>query len=116
MDLFAAELVVSDWPAALAWYRDRLGLSVLLTDEPNRYALLSAGSCRLALKAGAPAAGSTKLVFHVDDLDAALARLAGRGVLPVGPVRESAEGYRAVTLADPDGHRLDVFAWVGGKR
>lgn len=112
MDLFAAELAVADWPAALAWYRDRLGLPVLMTDEPNRYALLSAGSARVALKAGVPRPGSTRLVFRVDDLEAVLARLADRGVLPVGPVRESAEGYRAATFTDPDGHRLDVFAWV----
>ena len=69
MDLYLVELTVADWPAAVAWYRDRLGLPVELIDEPNRYALLAAGPGRVALKAGTPTPGTTTLVFRVADLD-----------------------------------------------
>ena len=113
MDLFLIELTVADWPASLAWYRDRLGLSVALLDEPNRYAVLSAGPARIALKAGTPSPGTTRVVFHAPALDAELARLVGVGVNPTGPVKESPEGYRVARLTDPDGHRLELFEWTG---
>jgi catechol 2,3-dioxygenase-like lactoylglutathione lyase family enzyme len=112
MDLFLVELRVADWPASLAWYRDRLGLAVELLDEPNRYALLSAGPCRVALNAGTPSPGSTKLAFRVSDLGAEIERLGPAGISPTGPIRASIEGYRSVLLVDPDGHRVELFEWV----
>ena len=57
MDLYLVELAVADWPASVAWYRDRLGLRVELLDDANEYALLAAGPARLALKAGQPDGG-----------------------------------------------------------
>jgi catechol 2,3-dioxygenase-like lactoylglutathione lyase family enzyme len=112
MDLYLVELTVADWPTSLAWYRDRLGLPVELLDEPNRYALLAAGPARVALKAGASSPGTTKLVFRVPDLDAELARLTGDGIVPEGPIKGSPEGYRSARFRDPDGHRVEVFAWA----
>jgi catechol 2,3-dioxygenase-like lactoylglutathione lyase family enzyme len=112
MDLYLVELTVADWPAALAWYRDRLCLPVELLDEPNRYALLTAGSGRVALKAGTPSPGTVKLAFRVADLDGELRRLAGVGITPQGPLRASIEGYRSARFADPDGHRIELFEWV----
>jgi catechol 2,3-dioxygenase-like lactoylglutathione lyase family enzyme len=109
--LYLVELAVSDWPAAVAWYADALGLEVTLRDEANRFALLGAGQGRLALKEGQPAPGSTRLAFEVDDLDAALAQLARHGVAPDGPVKASAEGYRRAHVRGPDGQRLCLFEW-----
>jgi predicted enzyme related to lactoylglutathione lyase len=110
--LYLVELAVSDWPAAVAWYADALGLEVTLRDEANRFALLAAGQGRLALKAGEPAPGSTRLTFEVDDLDAALARLARHGAAADGPVKVSAEGYRRAHVRGPDGQRLCLFEWA----
>ena len=112
MDLYLVELAVADWPASVAWYRDRLGLSVVLLDEPNRYALLAAGPARVALKRGPARPGGTVLTFHVRDLDAELSRLAVLGVVSLGPVKASPEGYRVARFSDPDGHQLSVFEWV----
>src|SRR4051812_15031216 len=111
MDLFLVEFTVSDWPASVAWYRDRLGLAVDLRDEPNQYALLAAGSRRIALRAGTPSPGSTKLVFQVTDLTAESGRLSRAGVTDLGPVQTSGEGYRSLRLADPDGYRIELFEW-----
>jgi hydroxymethylpyrimidine/phosphomethylpyrimidine kinase len=111
VDLYLIELTVCDWSTALAWYRDRLGLSVVLTDEPNRYALLAAGPGRVAIKAGNPTPGTTKLVFHVRGLDAELARLAAHNLIPDGPIKMSPEGYRSARFRDPDGHRIEIFEW-----
>jgi catechol 2,3-dioxygenase-like lactoylglutathione lyase family enzyme len=105
MDLYLVELTVGDWPASVGWYRDRLGLAVELLDEPNRYALLAAGTARIALKAGTPRPGTTKLTFHVSSLDAELDRFTSAPDV-------SPEGYRSVRLTDPDGHRLEFFEWV----
>ena len=113
MDLYLVELTVENWPASLAWYRDRLGLAVDLLDEPNRYALLVAGPARIALKAGVPSPGTSKLVFLVASLDPVVDRLAGHGVVPAGPIRVSTEGYRSARFADPDGHRVELFEWTG---
>ena len=59
MDLFMVELMVADWAASLAWYRDHLGLTVERLDEPNRYALLAAGG-----KVGSPVTASLLLLGH----------------------------------------------------
>jgi predicted enzyme related to lactoylglutathione lyase len=108
-ELSFTELTVADWPAAVAWYRDVLGLEVELRDEAGRFALLRAGGGRLALKAGTPRPGTVLIAFAVDDLAAELERLAGHGVYPEGPVKASAEGYRRALLRDPDGYRLGLF-------
>src|SRR3954464_8992356 len=112
MDLYLVELTVATWPTSVAWYRDGLGLTVELLDHANRFALLAAGPARLALKVGHPSPGSTKVTFRVTDLDAELARLERAGVVPASPVRTSPEGYRAASLLDPDGHRVELFEWA----
>jgi catechol 2,3-dioxygenase-like lactoylglutathione lyase family enzyme len=110
------ELTVSDWPAAVDWYRDVLGLGLLLRVEADRFALFQAGPARLALKAGEAAPGGALLAFEVDDLSAWLKRLAGRGVAPEGPVKVSPEGYRQALLRGPDGQRLSLFEWCRGNQ
>jgi catechol 2,3-dioxygenase-like lactoylglutathione lyase family enzyme len=108
------ELRVRDWPASLAWYRDVLGLGVLLQVDADAFALLDAGPARLALKGepGTSVAGGVLLAFEVEHLDDWLERLAGSGVETDGPVKASAEGYRRALLRDPDGHLLSLFEWA----
>jgi catechol 2,3-dioxygenase-like lactoylglutathione lyase family enzyme len=111
LTLFMVELAVPDWPAALDWYASRLGLAVLLRDETGRFALLGAGTGRVALKEGPAAAGGTTLHFEVADLSAEVARLAALGELPESPPKDSPEGYRRVYFRDPAGHRVGLFEW-----
>jgi catechol 2,3-dioxygenase-like lactoylglutathione lyase family enzyme len=111
--LFFVQLTVADWPAAVEWYRDVLGLRLALRNDADRFALFDAGGSRVALKQGTPEPGSALLTFEVDDLPAALKRLAGRGVVPEAPPQASAEGYRRARLRDPDGYRLCLFDWNG---
>jgi catechol 2,3-dioxygenase-like lactoylglutathione lyase family enzyme len=109
------EIRVADWPRALAWYRDVLGLPVRLEDAPRRFALLDAGPGRVALKGDdtpAPARDAARLVFQVDDLDAERARLLALAV-DVGPAIEHRdEGFREARLLDPDGTPITLFAWT----
>jgi predicted enzyme related to lactoylglutathione lyase len=107
------ELQVADWLAAVAWYRDVLGLPVVLRVEADQFALLQAGSGRLALKAGHPQPGSSLLTFEVEDLPSALEHLARLGVVPEAPLKANPEGYRRALLRDPDGYRLCLCDWKG---
>lgn len=111
--LYLVELTVADWPAAVAWYQDTLGLPVLLMAEMDHFALLQAGNGRVALKAGRPEPGTTLLTFEVDNLVAELERLAARGLVPEAPLKTSPEGYRRAIIRDPDGYRICLFDWEG---
>jgi catechol 2,3-dioxygenase-like lactoylglutathione lyase family enzyme len=113
MQLFMIQLNVANWPRALAWYRDVLGMRPTLVDESNRFALLEAGPVRIALKEGETT--GERLVFLVDDLDTERRRLIDCGVA-VGESRENvAEGYREIRLADPEGMPIRLFAWTGAE-
>src|SRR5207302_1158681 len=107
------ELTVSDFRAAVRWYRDVLGLRVLVTDEAGAFALLQgAEGGRLALKGGVAVPDGATLHFEVADLDAELARLAALGVT-ADPPKASPEGYREAFVRDPDGHAVGLIEWVG---
>ena len=110
------EIVVADWAASLAWYRDRIGLAVVLLDEPNRFALLAAPPARLSMTQGVPTPGTTRIIFQVADLEAELERLSQHGVAAIGTVIESTEGYRRAILVDPDGHAIHLIDWTTGRR
>jgi hypothetical protein len=116
-DLFMTVIKVEDWAGALSWYVDKLGLMAVLTNAENQFALLAAGSGRLALQ-GDPdyrsfeASGATRLVFLVSDVDEERKRLLKLGV-NVGPALEyPREGYREVRLFDPEGTALALFSWT----
>lgn len=114
MTLYMTELVVADWPAALAWYRDILGLPVEMVDEARQFALLGGGGGRLALKGGAveATAGRHRLVFLVEDLESVRDRLGGSGV-PAGEIAEDpVEPYRSLKAEDPEGTPITLFRWT----
>lgn len=113
MKLFMAEICVADFDRSLAWYRDTLGLPVVLDDSPKRFALLDAGAARIALKERRDGGlgADVRLVFEVEDLDREHQRLSDLGESP-GPISENrAERYREFRLTDPDGTPIMVFAW-----
>ncbi|WP_049561905.1 VOC family protein [Nonomuraea sp. SBT364] len=53
------------------------------------------------------------LVVQVDDLDAAIAELAAKGVTAEPPA-DLGEGMRTCWLTDPDGYRIEVVQWPPG--
>jgi catechol 2,3-dioxygenase-like lactoylglutathione lyase family enzyme len=111
-ELYFVEITVGDWPAALAWYRDVLGLELVHLAEADEFALLRAGAGRLALKGGEPKPGTVQLTFEVEDLVAAVEELARRDVIFESPLLVSPEGYRDVLLRDLDGYRVCLFDWA----
>lgn len=109
-------LRVADMTTAVAFYRDRVGLAVLM--ESEAFAFLDGGGIRIALNAvaDAPADSSlTEIVFEVDDLHATHAELVERGVgFEVEPRVVMSDGSRsllATHFRDPDGHLVSITGW-----
>jgi predicted enzyme related to lactoylglutathione lyase len=112
--LFSVELRTSQWGALVEWYRSVLGLTVLVRVVDDGYALLAAGDTRLAIIArGEPGEASRRwsLGFEVADLGAVHARLLAAGADVTAP-QVNPEGFRELTVTDPDGNRLRLFAWT----
>lgn len=112
--LFCVELRTARWEVLVDWYRDVVGLPVLLRVIDDRYALLDAGCTRLAIMGRehpSEASGRWSLGFETDDLDAVWHRL---GAAAAAPPRANPEGFREVVARDPDGNTIRLFAWALG--
>lgn len=105
---------VSDLDRAVAFYRDVLGLSLVRRDGDS-WALFEAGGRRFALHAAAEGQpvtpGGATAVFAVNDLDAARARLADRGVR--SSHEGDVEGYaRFASFLDPDENTFQLIEYA----
>ena len=115
--LFAVEIRSARWESLVAWYRDALGLEVLLRVIDDRYALLAAGSARLAILGrdqAPPESRRWSLAFEVEHLEAVQAQLLARGQQPPAATANP-EGFRECVVTDPDGNRIRLFAWNHGR-
>ncbi len=105
-------LGVQDLARAVAFYRDKLGLSV--KSEIPGFAFLDGGSVTLCLsqplaRSSDTMAGATEVVFSVEDVTHAYEVLRGRGVTFTQEPRNVTGSMWAANFQDPDGHRLSVF-------
>ncbi len=98
------------------WYRNVLGLRVLVRVVDDGYALFEAGDTRLALLSrpdpGGPS-GRWSLGFEVPDVDPLHARLQEVHADVAAP-KMHPEGFRELVTTDPDGNRIRLFAWPTG--
>jgi catechol 2,3-dioxygenase-like lactoylglutathione lyase family enzyme len=110
--------LVDDVDAAVAFYTDVLGFSVLSRPAPP-FADVVRGHLRLMLSgpqtSGARATpeelagpGRNRIHLAVPDLDAELVRLREAGVEPLGDV-VAGPGGRQVLVLDPAGNPVEVF-------
>jgi hypothetical protein len=116
-DLFMTVIKAVDWAKVLSWYVDTLGLMAILADSEHQFALLAAGTGRLAIQGdpeqtSSEAASTVRLVFLVPDVDQERHRLMGRGVEVGTPVENAREGYREIRLHDPNGTSVTLFSWT----
>jgi predicted enzyme related to lactoylglutathione lyase len=119
--LAVTEVRVVDWESTVRWYEEVLGLHTLLIDDHNQFALLAAGTGRIALKGPgergsvrpARRAEGVRLIFRIDDVDAEYARLVGLKVNVSRPADHPREHYREVRTEDPEGNPITLFAWRG---
>ena len=111
--LYCVELRTAQWENSVRWYREALGLRVMVRVVEEGYALLAAGETRLALISRRNSGQSSKrwsLGFEIDDLDGAVERLKRFGSKVSTPERDP-EGFRAVVTYDPDGNTIRLFSW-----
>jgi catechol 2,3-dioxygenase-like lactoylglutathione lyase family enzyme len=110
---------VANFDAAVDWYRDVLGLSVLYL-EPSEFCMLAPPD-----STGSPAASLALATDHpdriprqpgsgwaptliVDDFDATVAELRQRGVTFDAEEEGADEGYRLVRILDPEGNPIGI--------
>lgn len=122
-------LAVPDAKAAIAWYVDALGATVigepiLMADGRVGHAELAIGDGvlyladefpELGLKAPAPQSVSVSLMLPVADTDAALRRARDHGATVLREVYED-HGARGATFVDPSGHRWMLSGPMTGAR
>lgn len=121
-------VTVDDYDAALAFYRDALGLHEQAAyNAPNggRVTLLDAGRATLELADAAQAeyidevevgrrvAGRIRVAFEVPDAEHATRRLAGAGAQILAEPTVTPWNSRNARLSAPDGLQLTLFEELG---
>ena len=103
---------VRDLDRALAFYRDVLGLELMYSAPEFSYAAFKLGDLRFAIAAAEvdaftgqpPGNRHTGIGLMVDDVDAAHAELAAKGVsFTMPPSKQPWGGYMGI-FSDPDGN------------
>jgi len=115
--LYCIELRTENWERMVRWYREVLGLRVLVRVMDDGYALVEAGDTRIALlsrPAGGEASRRISLAFEVGDVPKVCARLEASGSVISHPKRDE-EGLREANTTDPDGNWIRLFSWPKGR-
>lgn len=120
---FRITLTVDDFDAAVALYRDALGLPEVAdwSSDQGRVLLLDAGRATLELfderqaamvddlEVGRRVSGKVRFALQVSDADATAAALTAAGATAVADAVDSPWGDRNVRVAAPDGMQLTLF-------
>jgi glyoxylase I family protein len=120
-DGLAVVFRVKDLARTERFYAEALGLKLERRESPEEPAWLLGrlpGNLELVFFEGdVPRGASPEIVFGLNDggIDDIAEALARRGVEMVTPVSEAPGGW-AVSLADPDGHRLGLFQFEAKPR
>ncbi len=125
MKLINIRLLVSDFPAALKFWRDTIMLPMTFGDETMGYAYFDTGNAGLELLSRdgfatslgeatptpMPVGHQAVIVFRVDDVDATYADLVKRGAKAVAdPVDRPVWQARTAHLSDPDGYLVEIYS------
>jgi catechol 2,3-dioxygenase-like lactoylglutathione lyase family enzyme len=116
MPLNHVALTVSDRELSAAFYREHFGLTQRIHEDEHLLIVASADGSLLALSEGAPAAASLPRTNHFgfqvgngDEVRAARERLRAAGVEETE--WQDSHGFVRVQVADPDGYRVELFAY-----
>lgn len=104
--LFAG-IPVRDYEAAKTWYVRFLGTEPSFIAHATEAVWELAENRSLYIDQDPERAGHAVLTYFVDDLDAVVAGVAGRGIEPVA--RENyPDGVRKIVYRDPDGNEIGL--------
>lgn len=111
MNLDHIDLIVADVPAATTFFRQVLGLQVIVEDA--RFAELDGNGVKILLSPEAlvptrPAAGVI-LHFQVEDVGAAAAQARDRGATILKDVFQTDWGWESVLIAGPEEIVVDLY-------
>jgi catechol 2,3-dioxygenase-like lactoylglutathione lyase family enzyme len=106
-------LAVSDVPAAVEFYTDKLGFTAGFTwgGEPPSFAGVNLGGVQIFLFQGTPAAGGN-VSFVVGDADELYAFHRDAGVEVLEEIGDREYGLRDYAVRGPDGHRLSFGHYI----
>ncbi len=103
----ATVLHVKDMPAALAYYRDKLGFSVSFAwEDPPRYVCLCLGDAAIHLNSYTPRAAPVVVCIFCKGVDALHDDLTARGANITREMMTHPYGMRDFIVTDPDGHQV----------
>ena len=103
----ATVLYVKSMPAALAYYRDKLGFATQFSwGEPPQYVCLYLGDAAVHLNSYQPPAATSVVCIFCEGVDALHDDLAGRGATISRETTSHPYGMRDFIVTDPDGHQL----------
>ena len=118
MKLIVLRVFVRDWPRALRFYTETVGLPLAFSSEEMGWAQLDTGTCQLALERardeseeemGGPLVGRfVGASLAVDDVQATYEALRARGVEFVAPPERMPWGGVLAHFRDPDGNVLTL--------
>jgi predicted enzyme related to lactoylglutathione lyase len=110
-------LDVTDLKRSIDWYTGVLGFKLLYSmDEIGWCELeteLPGVNVGLSQVEDAGGKGGATLTFGVKDIDAARAKIEGKGVRFDGPTREIEGMVKLATFYDPDGNALMLYQGLG---
>lgn len=120
MRLTHVRLLVDDYEHAFGFYRDVMGLDVLIDASQISYAEFAAGDAVVAVYertmmakvVGAESSagrGGAVITFDSHDVDGTFARLVERGARSVrAPHDQPTWGFRIAVVADPEGNLIEI--------
>jgi predicted enzyme related to lactoylglutathione lyase len=109
INLIFAGTAVADFDAAVAWYERLMGRPPDMFPHEREAAWQVTDTSWIYIVADeATRAGAGLLTFMVDDLEAHVAGIAGRGI-EVGEIEWVVPGQvRSVWISDPEGNRIQI--------
>jgi predicted enzyme related to lactoylglutathione lyase len=113
------EIRVRDWPAAMRWYAEVLGLLVRHVEEDEQFGILGfpEGDMGLAIS-GQPDEVVSAFpnrcypVVIVDDLDVTLREFEQKGVIVRRGPWEGGEAFRSAVILDCEGNDIQLVEWL----
>lgn len=109
----ACAISVTSLDAAIPWYQDLFGMTLLYRMDEIAWAEFESPVARVTVGLSqvetVPQGGGATLTFGVQDLDAAKVTLDAKGIRQDGPIVEIPGMVRLLTFYDPDGNALMFY-------